>query len=299
MKVSHLRAIEKQAEWLHWLKSPHLFPAELAEGDYLKVMGNCGDILTHAETLYMNANFCSLIDHARLILPDDSPFEASWVPCPWGFLYLETPFTVPPQPAVPYEVRIRAIGWRPSEVIPGATLFVVFIDGIPGTISAGGFSSWSHFTLREGMPLLETTRRFETDSITVHEPGYGSGKQVDELHEIRWVYTALSLMSQPLSVTVPEPVSPLARSMARRKGRKLNSLLKVVTLRRMEYDRQQEQGQHSDREYHWQWVVRGHWRRQPYGHGATYRNIFIDSYVKGPQNMPLKPLVRTLFVAAR
>lgn len=299
MKVSYLRAIEKQAAWLEWLKSPHLFPMELAEGDYLKVMGTSGDILAEGETLYMNATFCDLVDHARRTVPDDLEWEANWIPCATGFMWLETPFTVPQQPAFPYEVRIRAIGWTPSEARPSATLFVAFVDGIPGTICAGGFSSWSHFTLGEGMPLLETTRRFETDSITVHEPGYGTGKQVDELHEIRWVYTALHLMSQRLTITSTESVSPLARSMAHRKGRKLNSLLKVVSLRRMEYDRQQEQGKHSDREYHWQWLVRGHWRRQPYGHGASYKNIFIEAYVKGPQNAPLKPLVRTLFVAAR
>ena len=106
-------------------------------------------------------------------------------------------------------------------------------------------------------------------------------------------------MSQRLTMTSTEPVSPLARSMARRKGRKLNSVLKVVSFRRMEYYRQQEQGKHLDREYHWQWLVRGHWRRQPYGHGASYKNIFIQAFVKGPQNAPPKLPVRTLFVAAR
>lgn len=299
MKVSHLRAIEKQAAWLEWGSSPLPFPVELAEGDYLRIMSNCVGVLAHGETLYMNANFCDLVDHARRTVPDDLAFEASWIPCPWGFLYLETPFTIPKQPMIPCEVRVRAIGWKPSEAVPGATLFIAMIDGIPETISAGGFSTWSHFTLREGMPLLETTRRFETESVTVLEPGYGTGKEVDELHEIRWVYSALHLMSQRLSITSKEPVSPLARSMAHRKGRKLNSVLKVVSLRRMEYDRQQEQGKHSDREYHWQWLVRGHWRRQPYGHGATYKNIFIEAFVKGPQNAPLKLPVRTLFVAAR
>lgn len=61
MKVSHLRAVEKQAEWLHWLTLPHLFPLELAEGDYLKVMSSSGDILAQGETLYMNATFCDLV----------------------------------------------------------------------------------------------------------------------------------------------------------------------------------------------------------------------------------------------
>jgi len=299
MKVSHLRAVEKQAEWFHWLTLPHPFSLELAEGNYLNVMKTSGEILVEGETLYMNATFCDLVDHARRTVPDDLQFEASWVPCATGFMWLETPFSIPRQPGIPYEVGIRAVGWKPSEVIPGATLFVVFIDGIPGTISAGGFSPWSHFTLREGMPLLETTRRFETDSITALEPGYGTGKEVDELHEIRWVYTALHLMAQPLTKTKEEQTSPLARSMARSRGRKLNSFLKVVSLRRLEYDRQHEEERHNGREYHWQWLVRGHWRLQPYKTLGDYKWIFIEAFVKGPHNMPLKPLTHTLFVAMR
>ncbi len=297
MKMSYLRAIEKQAAWLQWLKSPHL---EIPDPMYLEVMRTSGDILTYAETLYMNANFCDLVDHARRTVPDDLEWEDSWVPCQWGFLYLETPFLIPRVPGIPSATHIRAIGWRPSEVRPGCTVFITYVDGLPGSYAEGGFASPSHFTLAAGEPVLDRLHQFESESIAMPmEPGYHPCKETDELHEIRWLYTALHLMSQRLSITSTEPVSPLARSMARRKGRKLNSVLKVVSLRRMEYDRQQERGKHSDREYHWQWLVRGHWRRQPFGHGASYKNIFIEAFVKGPQNAPLKLPVRTLFVAAR
>ena len=77
--------------------------------------------------------------------------------------------------------------------------------------------------------------------------------------------------------------------------------IRIVSLRRMEYDRQQalgENGEHSNREYHWQWVVTGHWRRQPYRDGV-YKNIFIEAYVKGPENCPLKPPTHKIYVAVR
>lgn len=39
---------------------------------------------------------------------------------------------------------------------------------------------------------------------------------------------------------------------------------------------------------HHQWVVRGHWRRQPYGQGhALRRTVWVPSYLKGPQGAPL------------
>jgi len=37
------------------------------------------------------------------------------------------------------------------------------------------------------------------------------------------------------------------------------------------------------------WAVRGHWRNQPYGprDNPTYRQKWIDPYIKGPEDMPL------------
>jgi len=36
------------------------------------------------------------------------------------------------------------------------------------------------------------------------------------------------------------------------------------------------------------WMVRGHWRNQPYGPGRTERRLtWIDPYVKGPDDKPL------------
>lgn len=69
------------------------------------------------------------------------------------------------------------------------------------------------------------------------------------------------------------------------------SPISVITLRRRE-------SHHDDGETHvdWQhrWMVRGHWRKQPYkeenadGEKVTvYRNIYINPYLKGPEDKPL------------
>lgn len=292
MRNSYLKALETQAKWFQWLATPHY---EVDEPSYQLVMSAWAEVLRDAETLYMGKEFCSLVDTARHTVPDDLEFEESWVPCERGFLYLETPFAVPRAPGLPVNVTIRAVGWVPNA---GGTLFLFALEAIPGTNAQGGFANWSYCTLYNGEPVLARLRRFEEQSkpaSSLSEPPYTPGKEMDELHEIRWLYTALHLMSQKLAVTRKERTSPLARSMNRAKGRKINNDIRIVSLRRMEYDRQQEQGEQSDREFHWQWIVTGHWRRQPYRDGI-YKNIFIDAYVKGPQNMPLKPLTHRFFV---
>jgi hypothetical protein len=293
MRSSYLKALETQAKWLQW-RPPYL----MDNSPYLLVMSKWYEVLKDAETLYMGKEFCSLVDNARRTVPDDLEFEESWVPCEKGFLYLETPFAVPHVPGLPIDATIRAVGWMPNR---GGTLFLFALEGIPDTDAQGGFASWSFCTLYNGEPVLARLRYFEEQSkaaSSLPEPPYTPGKEMDELHEIRWLYTALHLMSQRLAVTRKERTSLLARSMNRSKGRKINDDIRIVSLRRMEYDRQQEQGEHSDREFHWQWVVTGHWRRQPYRDGV-YKNIFIEAYVKGPQNMPFKPLTHTVFVAVR
>lgn len=298
MRSNYLKALETQAKWLQWLTTPHY---EIDEPSYRLVMSAWAEVLSDAETLYMGKEFCSLVDTARRTVPDDLEFEESWVPCKKGFLYLEKPFAVPHAPGLPVDVVIRAVGWMPNT---GGTLFLFALEGIPGSHAQGGLSNWSYCTLYNGEPVLARLRYFEEQSkaaSSLPEPPYKPGKEMDELHEIRWLYTALHLMSQRLAVTRRERTSPLARSMNRSKGRKLNDDIRIVSLRRMEYDRQQalgENGEHSNREYHWQWVVTGHWRRQPYRDGL-YKNIFIEAYVKGPDNMPLKPPVHKIYVAVR
>jgi hypothetical protein len=45
---------------------------------------------------------------------------------------------------------------------------------------------------------------------------------------------------------------------------------------------------HGDVEWHHRWIVRGHWRQQPYGPGRSLvKAVWIAPYVKGPEGAPL------------
>jgi hypothetical protein len=62
--------------------------------------------------------------------------------------------------------------------------------------------------------------------------------------------------------------------------------VRVVRLRRSERGASGSGG--SDREYQHRWIVRGHWRSQPWGTNREQRRpVWIAPYVKGPEGAPM------------
>jgi hypothetical protein len=62
-------------------------------------------------------------------------------------------------------------------------------------------------------------------------------------------------------------------------------LLRVIELRRRRSSGDGEGHSNGQREYTHRWIVQGHWRNQPYKDG--YRQKYIGSYVKGPEDLEL------------
>jgi hypothetical protein len=61
--------------------------------------------------------------------------------------------------------------------------------------------------------------------------------------------------------------------------------VKVIQLRKMEHHGEHAEG--DGREYSHRWMVDGHFRQQPCGQGRADRKlIWIDSYIKGPDDKP-------------
>lgn len=77
--------------------------------------------------------------------------------------------------------------------------------------------------------------------------------------------------------------------------------VKIITLRHTHHiNHTSEELKESQREYHYQWVVSGHWRNQPYGPGRLGRKLtYILPYTKGPEDAPLKPKQDKLYVVLK
>jgi hypothetical protein len=309
MFATYMRALEKRAGWARWAEeyvTKRMDHSKTPNYDHVMLFYKAS--LMHGDTLYMNKEFCALVDHARATAPDDLVFEDSWMQTPSGFMWLEIPFRVP-RPAefddtrlldqgIDVDPHLHAVSWFKQD---GGYVFLTYQDWHDVHPNAEGFGCWSHFIMRPGDVLAERMKRFETTAFDPDAPGHGVYARSalnNSLHEMRWVFTAMHLMAQRLSMTVEHRASSMARDSARRKKLAITPFLKVVTLRRMEAERPAG-GEHKQHDWQWKWVVLGHWRNQWYETDKTHKRIFIESYMKGPDDKPLKMPGHTLFKVLR
>lgn len=325
LHAQYIEAIETRLRWLRWAADPsspmQREPFSFAAPSYIR-------LLEHADTFYMNSHFCRLVDHARQAAPDSLTFDLTWLQADCGWIYIADPVAVPTIQAAydrfcargiePTPVVLRAVGWQlvpagamladnarthGTEVVkpapPGSAQFCCFksfSDGRPG------FVPWSYFLLRDGGTLGERVRVFEEVNIA---GGDGSNyvrhpedSVLHPLHEIRWIYAALYLMAQRLAVTVQHATDRHTRRRAEREQQQAPPFVRVISLRRLEQVRPRS-GTPAAVDWQWQWEVRGHWRNQFYPSEGVHKPKFIEAYVKGPADKPLKEGTTKLFAAVR
>ena len=76
--------------------------------------------------------------------------------------------------------------------------------------------------------------------------------------------------------------------------------LQIVQLRKKHIVDDERHASQTDREWQHQWVVNGHWRHQAHGVGRAQRKlIYINSFVKGPDDKPFKPTARKVYAVLR
>ena len=105
----------------------------------------------------------------------------------------------------------------------------------------------------------------------------------------RFMYALWSIMAQPISTPMSQTPN---RDYRRRWERTVTTPpnygdVRVVTLRRSAQAGPAESDELFGREFSHRWIVRGFWRNQWYPSEGVHRLIWIDSYVKGPEDKPL------------
>ena len=306
MDTNYVAALETRLGWWKWAGSQEA--RETCRG-HLPHLECYRSMLRNGDTFFMDRAFCDLVDYARRTIPDDLAFEKSWVFRRSGWMLMETPFDVPEfvrdiedNPVPQSYFKVAAISW---ELLPnGTTNVACYLNAVSGR----GFMMWTWFAIDDGDRVVDRIHRFEKDAAVENGvarrqdglvPGTCvDGKQTDVMHEIRWVYTAMHLMSQKLATTVRHRGD---RSIRRRWERDKSVLLpelNVVTLRRMQEARDKDPHGTSAVDWQWQWAVQGHWRNQWYPSDRAHKTKWIEDYVKGPVDKPMKP-VATVFNVKR
>lgn len=105
-------------------------------------------------------------------------------------------------------------------------------------------------------------------------------------NDTRFLLALLMLLNQTVTTVARHEMDKQATKRFRRM--EIPSAITVVQLRRHAGSRQQGE---SLVEWAHRWVVRGHWRNQPYkgeNSETVYRRIWIAPFVKGPDNAPFK-----------
>jgi hypothetical protein len=256
--------------------------------------------LLGAEPYWVSEDMLALAWHAADSYPGTTLAEAH-LPTPTGFCYLAAPLRA--QDVHGKVVTSRLITWTSG-------LGLVDRKATLGVITSW-YSSYDDLAYDESLAEYATGQddaaRYPAGLMLMHSAFWPYGRPWAPTHlgriledvepsGVRWNYWKVlasmwAMMQQRLAHTVHVPHRRHARRRALRAGQDelAGHGVRVITLRRetspLEASETPAQRRHVD----WasRWVVRGHWRDQPYGDGS-HRWIFIDPYIKGPEDKPLR-----------
>lgn len=311
MKSQYIHALEMRVRWLRWSEDEGKGAWDVISRyspdyrSYTESLPAYRHALQCGDTFFMNKNFCQMIESARSSIPDDIQFEMSWIQAPQGWMWIETPFEVP-NPEITIDelmsgdrlpkvaIKVSALGWFK---LPDDKYYFLCYQDFEQYGSRTGFGCWSHFTLKQGDVLIDRIHEFENASVG--KGAYAKGRTTDMRHEMRWVYAALYMMAQRIAHHSIEMTDRHTRRRNERARTPVTPFVKIVSLRRMEEDRPKTGDEANKVDWQWQWTVGGHWRLQPYKTLGDYKWIWIDTYLKGPEDKPLKPVTHKIFTAVR
>lgn len=230
--------------------------------------------LADATLFYVTPEMCELVDVAARTLPefamspDDPPSQVglAWLARP----ICDVTMDVPPRP-----IAACATSWittggtvRLSQHLERDTLPIKrrIRDKLPGLGFPVVFpmGAWDAPLDEQGMPVAVSN---------------GATRHILAAIKTLWL-----LLRQPMTeqeeVVLPRPV----RRRLAREGREPPPV-RVIRLRRPP-GRSSEPGEPV--QWHHRWIVRGHWRQQPFGPGRGLRRPqWISPFVKGPEDAPL------------
>lgn len=327
MRAEYIEAIETRAAWCDLLKSHRnggfFSSAAVKDGEVASVDLMVYNCLHYAEFYFINKKFYELVDLARKTIPNDLEFEETWLLSKSGFIWFEEPVQLPAAAFMPaYGIKfpaktrfvLRAIGWLPVIGKDGkpATEFLCFIDERDSVINVDSgeklnkssrgkqsFNTWSYFGIHQSDKLCDKVEQLEETYSKDDSCRYVESEKF-QMHELRWIYTTLHLMAQRLAITVHQDTDRATKRRAAREGKVVCDHIEVISLRKMEADRQREVGDNSEKiDWQWRWSVTGHWRNQYFSASKTHKQVWIEGYIKGPDDKPLKQMSEKLFVARR
>lgn len=242
--------------------------------------------LADAELYWVSSDTCATVWSAYDSYPEDTILHESFLPAPCGFTVFAEPF-IGRDAKTAEPIRVDAICWGP-----------VNLKSRVSDQKAAGYSitSYRWMTDPNGFVVLGRSdwllgRRLDAHSFD-DDPITEMGLQ-SVIEDRKVLATLCSLVENPR--VIRNDVARHSRQVRRRHEREATKAgvdpdkVRVHTLHvRGEGEGGLDDNGEAGKDYRHRWIVRPHWRQQPYGPGRKLRRPqLIPPHVKGPEGAPL------------
>jgi hypothetical protein len=300
--VAYLRSKDGQAYLRELVGDGSLVPGE-DSGNHFTAVGG----LAQGELYAVEGQARALLDVAAGSLPLEHSVTPDLLPSSLGVVWLDRPI-VTRFTQLGFDVPIRLISWNIS-VGEGETRGMLGALGrvkLFGDPPAPGWATniiigcWCEGNTKDGIrrpPLLYFSCSIEPNS------SIRALQEIDPdtsfLEGLRFIVAFWRFVQQRILIA---PKRHADRATARRLARQdvlVESTVRVVVLRHAE---REPVGAVADRdmpEWHFRWLVRGHWRNQYFPASATHKPIWINPHMKGPDDKPFKAPRATVYEVVR
>lgn len=101
-----------------------------------------------------------------------------------------------------------------------------------------------------------------------------------------------------LKITTLEAHLPHNKAQIRRIRKEFGEIpdVRIVTLRKKEHN---QSGDNGSVDWQHQWIVSGHWRKQWYPSTESHKPLYIQPYLKGPEDKPFMPIRKVIYKVVR
>lgn len=250
--------------------------------------------LNSAHLFFVSEEMMDLAVAASESLPDFT-LSPEDLPTGWGLVYFASPIARPERLEVRGGIQTPIVAaawgpfpaWSPSESGGVWVTWYSDRDAVLAQLEDRVRGSAMEY-LRQSTARIQTDDDFQMPFSAESVPITKDGEPIalsEATGKAKWfavLKTIWLLMGQTIATVENAKFDRAARRRIERQGKEPPSV-RVITLRRPASSGSGE----SDREYHHQWIVRGHWRQQWYPTRQVHRPVWIAPHIKGPEGAPL------------
>ncbi|MFH8295053.1 hypothetical protein [Streptomyces sp. NPDC018059] len=293
------------ANWLHCMMSrqartsfDHLLPPGVSTTRGLAARTAAG--LRAAELFFVTSDMTALAHHAAQSLTDYE-IRPHDLPAPVGMLVFEDP---PMRFEAAGNQPVRLVTWGPwlghlaIDYWSGTREYLDQVDAALPEYLAGTDPAENEAWLRAKfahvrpgeMARIHPAHGFTYLRTTLIEAGPAdlSGTDPGDVDLLRLIRATWLLMGQSLATSERATADRASRRRIQRLDRDYGTEVRIIRLRRARTASGAAPAETpGTREYQHRWVVRGHWRDQPYPSLGITRPLWISPYIAGPDGLPL------------